>query len=77
MRLEKNIELIMNNDELDIINNALSLLSALTGVMYDEGCEELSCLHVDGDEVTYTFHELSEIASTLGNISNCCEIYID
>lgn len=77
MRLEKNIELIMSNDELDIINNALSLLSVLTGVMYDEGCEELFCLHVDGDEVTYTFHELSKIVATLGDIANCCEIYLD
>lgn len=77
MKLEKNIELIMNNDELTTINHALALLTALTGVMYDEGCEELSCFHVDGDEVTYTFHELSKIASTFGDIANCCEIYLD
>jgi len=76
MKFESRTEVIMNDDELSAIDEALGLLKTLSDHMDWENYEVLSCESKDS-HIEYSWSQVSEAIALLKDIADCCQIFIE
>ena len=76
MKFESRTEVIMNDDELSTIDDAIAVLKALSGHMDWENYEVLSCESKDS-HIEHSWSQVSEAIALLKDIADCCQIFIE
>lgn len=76
MKFESRTEVIMSDDELSAIDEALGLLKVLSEHMDWENYEVLSCESKDS-HIEHSWSQVSEAIALLKDIADCCQIFIE
>lgn len=76
MRFESRTEVIMDDDELSIIDEAVRVLKAVSGHMDWENYEVLSCESKD-NHIEHSWSQVNEAITLLKDIADCCQIFVE